>query len=268
MKIAARLKRIFGRRRDSIRFTGDFKSWDDAEKQSTGYSAPQILEKTRTALLKVKAGTAAFERDSMAFDQMEYEFSLLTGLLRAAAADQGQLSVLDFGGSLGGTYFQCRAYLSAINRLRWSVVDQPAHVACGKADFASDELRFYESVEACLREESPNVLLLSGVLQYLPQPYVFLEDVLSKRFRFVIVERTAFNSSGPDRLTIQHVPAWLYDASYPAWFFNEPSFRRAFASGYDLICEYSANDKAELEGGKAIFKGFQFKRKELSPRNR
>src|SRR2546421_4551976 len=153
MKIAAGLKRIFGSRRGSIRFTGDFKSWQDAEQKSTGYGAPQILEKTRTALLKVKAGQAAFERDSIAFEKMENEFSLLAGLLRAAAADRGRLSVLDFGGSLGGTYFQCRNFLSPVAALRWSVVDQPRHVACGRADFANNELHFYETIDDCLREE-------------------------------------------------------------------------------------------------------------------
>src|SRR5689334_335610 len=187
MKIAARLKGLFGKKRGSNRFTGNFKSWEAASQESTGYTAPQILARTRAALLKVKEGKAAFERDSMAFDKMEHDFSLLAGLLRAAEAER-RLSVLDFGGSLGGTYFQYRNYLSAINPLRWSVVEQPAHVACGRADFANDQLRFFESIDDCLREENPNVLLLSGVLQYLPEPYVFLESALRKRIRYVIVE--------------------------------------------------------------------------------
>ena len=49
MKIADRLKKSFGRKRESIRFAGDFKSWNEAERLSTGYAAPEILQKTRAA---------------------------------------------------------------------------------------------------------------------------------------------------------------------------------------------------------------------------
>ena len=256
MNIVRRLQQFFSRR-PAVRFTGDFKSWEDAKKCSTGYDTPEILEKTRAALLKVKAGKAAFERDSIAFDEMEHDFPLLAGLLRAAAQDNGRLSVLDFGGSLGGTYFQCRTYLSSLRQLRWSVVEQAAHVACGRTDFANEELHFYETIADCLSERKPNVLLLSGVLQYLRDPYLFLERVLRERIPYVIVERTSFDCNQRDRLTVQYVPAWIYKASYPIWFLSETSFQKIFAPHYRLICEYVA-DREPARKGKVIFKGFQF----------
>ena len=58
------------------------------------------------------------------------------------------------------------------------VVDQPGHVACGKANFANEELHFYPTIDDCRRKENPNVLLFSGVLQYLREPYAFLENAL------------------------------------------------------------------------------------------
>lgn len=261
--------RFFGNsfRRESqrIRFTGDFASWGEAERASTGYSTPEILEKTRVALLKVKAGDAAFERDSVTFNVMRYEFSLLAGLLRAAMASAGRLSVLDFGGALGSSYFQCRSFLSDLDELRWSVVDQPPQVACGRKDFANEQLRFYDTISDCLREQQPNVLLLSSVLQYLRSPYEALADLLRVAIPFVIVERTAFNSSDRDRLTVQHVPERIYRASYPAWFLSETLFRKVFANDYDLICEYKGLDNLHPRNGRAIYKGFQFQRKSLPP---
>jgi putative methyltransferase (TIGR04325 family) len=256
-----RLRRVVETKRERIRFTGNYKSWEEAAKYSTGYGAPEILHKTRAALLKVKAGKAAFERDSVPFDTMQYGFSLLAGLLRAATANHGRLSVLDYGGSLGGTYFQCRAFLSVIAELRWSVVDQPAQVTCGKSDFANDELRFYRTIPECLREQKPNVLLLSGVLQCLPEPYVFLENALREMIPYVIVERTAFNRNGSDRLVIEHVPAWIYEASYPTWFLSESSFRKVFADNYDLICEYVGTEDPVGHRENVVFKGFQFQRR-------
>ncbi|HEV3392822.1 MAG TPA: methyltransferase, TIGR04325 family [Chthoniobacterales bacterium] len=245
----------------SIRFTGDYETWEDAERDSTGYSAPEILEKTRAAALKVKSGHAEFERDSVAFDHVQYEFPLLAGLLRAATAADGRLSVLDFGGSLGSTYFQSRKLLSTVKDLHWSIVDQPAQVACGKKEFATEQLHFYPTIADCLAEQQPNLLLLSGVIQYLREPYVFLQSLLHEPIPQVIVERTAFNKSGRDRLTIQHVPARLYDASYPAWFLSEANFRKIFGDQHDLIWAYVSDEKAHPEGGKAVFKGFHFERK-------
>jgi hypothetical protein len=58
---------------------------------------------------------------------------------------------------------------------------------------------------------------------------------------------------------VEHVPAWIYNASYPIWFLSEPAFRKVFDPHYRLICEYIAEDEP-LEGGKVIFKGFQFEK--------
>ena len=158
-------------KRETIRFVGDYGTWAEAEQASIGYSAPNILERTRLAMLKVKNGEALYERDSVVFDQVAYPFPLLAGLLRARSVDGNRLSVLDFGGSLGTTYFQCRDFLSAAGPFRWSVVEQPEHVKCGREEFADGRLQFYTSIAECLTHEQPNVLLLSGVIQCLPEPY-------------------------------------------------------------------------------------------------
>ena len=255
------LRFILRQERGSIRFTGDYKCWEDAEKVSTGYSAPEILEKTRAAVLKVKAGDAEFERDSVAFNSMQHEFPLLAGLLRVAAAAKGRLSVVDFGGSLGSTYFQSRKFLSIVEDLRWSVVDQPAQVACGQKDFANEQLHFYRTIADCLSEQQPNLLLLSNVIQYLPKPYQFLEDVITLKIPYIIIERTAFSWTGRDRLTVQHVPASIYNVSYPAWFLSERSLRAILENRYELVCEYPAGEAFHIEDGKAIFKGFQYQLK-------
>jgi putative methyltransferase (TIGR04325 family) len=254
------LGRILPPDRGSIRFTGNYKSWEDALKDSTGYSAPEILEKTRAAVLKVRSGQAEFERDSVAFDRPQYEFPLLAGLLRVAAAD-GRLSVLDFGGSLGSSYFQSRKFLSIVKDLHWNVVDQPAQVACGQKEFATPQLRFYPSIADCLAEQQPNVVLLSNLIQYLPRPYSFLEEITRLKIPCFIVERIPFSCAGRDRLTVQHVPASIYNASYPAWFLSEPAFRGILENNYDLVCEYPAGEAFHFEGSEIVFKNFQYQLK-------
>lgn len=222
---------------------GDYKSWEEAKRLSSGYDAPQILEKVRNALLKVKKGEAVHERDSVLFHQIEYSWPLLSGVLLAAAFTNGRLSVLDFGGSLGSSYFQNRKFLSLLCDLSWNIIEQKHFVDEGKKYFEDDRLHFYYDIKECVEKENPNVLLLSGVLQVLENPYNTLEDLLSYNFPFVIIDRTPFHTKARDRITIQRVPPWIYEASYPCWIFNKKNFLSFFENkGYRLIESFESLD--------------------------
>ncbi len=246
-----------------ISFTGNYPDWATANANAQGYDAPLILDKTCAALLKVKRGEAAFERDSVLFDKPEYPFPLLSGLLRAALIDKGRLSVLDYGGSLGTTYFQCRPFLHAISPLEWSIVEQPAHVERGKSYFEDEILRFYRNPEACMAQRQPNTLLLSSVLAYLPDPYGTLAQLLSLGIRHLLIDRTPLLVRDRDRLTVQHIPDNIYHASYPAWFFGETHLLSAFeAGGYRLIAEFPGSDIVRPNDENAFFKGFILQKKD------
>jgi putative methyltransferase (TIGR04325 family) len=246
---------------EAIRFTGDYASWAEARRDSSGYDSPVILERTRAALLQVKNGAAGFERDSVLLPVPEPPLQVIAGLLRAAAEQDGRLHVVDFGGSLGSTYFQCRSFLAPLAALKWGVVEQPAHVACGQREFADERLEFFPDLSAALLREPPDVLLLSSVLPFLPAPHDFLAKALRHRFRYVIVDRTFFHAGPADRLTVEQVPAWIYPASYPAWFFAEPPFRAAFAADYELLAEFPSRDEVDLPGTPAWSRGMIYRLK-------
>ena len=110
-----RLKPLLG---IGIYFSGDYADWETASAHASGYDSVLILEQVKQAMLKIKSGEAAFERDSVLFDEVQHSFPVLTGLLRAAVENGNQLSVLDFGGSLGSSYFQCRDFLSVLPSLK------------------------------------------------------------------------------------------------------------------------------------------------------
>ncbi len=247
--------------RGGIHVTGRYDKWEDAARDSAGYDSAVILERTREALLKVKRGEAVYERDSVLFDEVQHPFPVLAGLLRAAEADGGRLAVVDFGGSLGSSYFQCRDFLRVVRELRWLVVEQAAHVACGRANFESEELRFLESIDQC-SPFRPNALLLSSVLPYLPEPFAMLETLLAAQPRHVIIDRTGFLASGQPRLAVQHVPDNIYPASYPVWFFSETELVAAVeTAGYRLVADFPGTDKVAPEDEPAYYKGFIFERR-------
>ncbi len=215
---------------------GNFTTWNEAKQQCTGYYAPAILEKTQKAIQKVKNGEAAFERDTVLFDKPEYNWPLLTILLKAANQNNGKLSVVDFGGSLGSAYFQNRFMLQNVAELEWSVIEQAAYINAGNETVADGTLKFYTDIDACLKDRKPTVLLLSSVLQYLEEPYRQLNKLLdANNFDYIIISRTIFIDNGPERLTVQQVPKDIYDAAYPAWFLTEDKLLATFANGYKLL---------------------------------
>jgi putative methyltransferase (TIGR04325 family) len=244
-------------------FFGDYQSWNDACRDSAGYNSDVILNKVKNSLLLVKEGKAIYERDSVLFDKIDYSFPVLAGLLRASVENDGRLSVLDFGGSLGSSYYQNRKFLSDLRELKWSIVEQSNFVRCGKSLFEDENLKFYDSIDSCLQIEKSNVLLLSSVLQYLENPYAFLSEVFKYKFEYIIVDVTAFfqEKLNLDRLTVQKVPPHIYEASYPAWIFNLDKFINFFLREYEILADFDSLKSPDLERLAAELKGFIFKRK-------
>jgi putative methyltransferase (TIGR04325 family) len=245
-----------------IRFEGDFDTWEEASSRCTGYDAVEILAKVLASTLKVKHGEAAAERDSVLFDQIEYAWPVLAGLMYAAARSGGRLNVLDFGGALGSSYFQNLKFLQTLKDVRWNVVEQPHYVDSGRKHIQGGQLRFYKSVEECLSENQPNVILLSSVLQYLPDPGSILLDLKRVGSDTIVFDRTIVNHSTFDRVYVQHVPASIYSASYPCRSFSESALLAALGKSYLALCEFPSLNFPALNAIESEFKGYIFTRRD------
>jgi len=221
---------------------GNYTSWQAAQKDSTGYDSEKILQAVKTSLLKVKRGEAVYERDSVIFDEIQYSWPLLSGVL-LAAVKLGAVRVLDFGGSLGSTYYQNIKFLDQIENVSWNVVEQRNFVDSGKKEFEDERLKFFYTVGECVQKEQPNVLLLSSVLQYIEKPYELLDDLLENNFEYICIDRTPFNLDERDDITLQVVHPDIYDGSYPCWLFDRNSFMNYFISNnYSVIESFNGAD--------------------------
>lgn len=227
---------------------GNYPSWEEAKNASTGYDTDEILNKVRTALLKIKNGEAVYERDSVLFDEIQYSWALLSALMLVTVKSNGRLSVLDFGGSLGSTYFQNRKFLDQLLDVTWNIVEQKHFVDAGKKDFENNRLKFYYDVNSCVEAEKPNVLVLSSVLQYIEKPYMLLDDILKYNFEYVLIDRTPFSTKNINEIKLQIVPPNIYSASYPCHFFNQEYFEGYFNSKkYNLIEKFDALDDSSSD---------------------
>lgn len=243
---------------------GDYTNWSDAQKKCTGYDTSEILNKVKDAALKVKNGEAVYERDSVLFDEVPYSETLITIFKNVAAENNGKLHVVDFGGSLGSSYFQNRLFLQDIKELKWSVVEQKHFIDCGKKYFEDTQLKFYYTIDEAINSEIPMVLLLSSVIQYFEKPYELIQKCIEYNFDYIVVDRTAFIENDKNRITVQVVPESIYKASYPAWFFNEKDFLNAFEKKYEVLSGFVSDLSKPLtidKNAKAYWKGFVLKKK-------
>jgi putative methyltransferase (TIGR04325 family) len=226
--------------RPGIRFTGDFSSWPEAAACATGYDSELILERVLAATLKVKNGDAAYERDSVLFERTEYVWPVTTALMWAAARNHGELHVLDFGGSLGSSYFQNRALLAPLHAVSWGIIEQPAFVRAGRKHVEDDRLRFWESIDDCLAQRKPNVILLSSVLQYLENAYETLRQLAAARASVIVLDRTPFADDGVERIAIQEVPPSIYPASYPMRVLSTAAVLDALGPAYRSVATFTS----------------------------
>jgi len=241
---------------------GNYTTWEDAQKECTGYDNSILLEKIVLASKLVRDGKAKYERDSCIFEHIEYSWPILAGLLNASV--DGNLSIVDFGGSLGSSYYQNKHFFSTIH-VKWAVVEQSSFVAIGKQEFTTKNLQFYNKIEDALAIQPKQVLLLSSVIQYLANPKDWIELFLSFDFPYILIDRTSFINTENDRITIQRVPPSIYEASYPCTFFNEEIFVSKFLPKYELIASFPSYCDAETvadDWKRLYWKGFIFKLKD------
>jgi len=235
------------KRSGSTQFKGNYQTWAVALKDASGYDDSKILKEVLSATLKVKNGERAFERDSVLFDTIQYSWPVTAGIMRVAAIQGGSLNVLDFGGALGSSYFQNREFLAGLNKVRWSVIEQPHFVSAGRDYIGDNQLIFYDSINESLNDSSPNVVLLSGVLQYLSEPWPIFEQLLCLGAQLVIIDRTPFLARGSsEQIKLQIVPSAIYDARYPLRYFVKADvIARAGKYGYRVIGNFDSLDLME-----------------------
>lgn len=236
--------------------SGCFSSWDEAEQyvqkeNGTGYAEESILQQVLAATQKVRTGHAVFERDGVLFYKQDYNYPFLAALfyaLNGCLSSGEHTCVLDFGGSLGSTFFQNQKLLAPFS-CRWHIVEQPHFVEAGRANVP--EVTFHESVESYIDQGGmPDVLLLSGVIQYFDQPYEYLKRMLAGNFKYILVDRGFFNDREPDkdRLAIQTVSPSIYPAAYPVWLLSLDKVQNKMRNaGYVEIMHWESFDRMPVK---------------------
>jgi putative methyltransferase (TIGR04325 family) len=257
-------KRLLGRseKSHSILWLGDFDTWENAEKECSGYNAVNIIDKVSEALTKVKNGDAEYERDSYLFYTLDYNWSLLALILKVYLETNKKISIADFGGSLGSSYFQNRKMLNNIP-FHWIIIEQPHYVEKGKKHFENTQLSFKHNLSELI-DKQIDIVLFSSVLQYISQPEIFIQQAIQLKPKYIYIERTSFIERDKELITVQQTPAQIYEASYVCRFFVEHDFIKHFTNEYDIIANVDTHIERDMHtsaGERLYWKGFILKQK-------
>ena len=187
------------------RFSGDYDSFEKALAASRSYNNPEIA----AAFASQQAPTTA---------RLTSRVQQLLAALAPVIAKRDRLSVLDVGGANGYYYHALQPYLPP---LEWTILETPEMArACanGVIHYATDVAELKPTFD---------VVLLSGVIQYLPDPYAALAS-FSRLAPYLILNRLPLIER--DWLTVQIVRTAAYTTSYPAWFLSESKMLSALGT--------------------------------------
>lgn len=221
---------------------GPYPSWAAAAARAPGYDNAAVLSRVLAASRAVRDGLAAQERDGHALPSVEPSWPLLALLERAALENRGPVHVCDFGGALGSTYQAARAFLPSTVELMWTVVEQPGMVALGQREFSTPALAFVTDVAQVRQDPRVDVLLLSGVLQYLEDPWASWGQLERLDARWLLVDRTPVYAGSQDRVMVQQVSPDIGGGGYPSWVFSEARLASRVRAGHQVISTFDAMD--------------------------
>ena len=213
-------KNLIFRKKDKFIFFGPFKSWLIAKKNSRGYEDEKIINKTLNSALKVKNKQYLFERDSVLFEKPSYNWKVLYYILKNS---KSKINIIDFGGSLGSTYYQHKKILDDYKFVRWNISEQEKIVKYGKKYFQNNNIYFYKNLENALKSKA-KIILMIGVLQYLEEPMKVIKLLNKYRGLTIIIDKILFTNDKEDLILIQKTPKRIYDASYPIKIFSKSKF--------------------------------------------
>jgi putative methyltransferase (TIGR04325 family) len=228
-------------RGEPVRFRGAFASYDEA-------------------LANIRPGRlAGYDHDSVApvsLDFMQerapWDYPVLYWLRRLAPEIR---CLVDAGGHVGVKYRAFAPYLD-LDRLQWVIYDLPALVRAGRAQLRPQDrtLSFVDRIE-----DAPpaDVLLASGLLPYLREPFGELVGRLRSRPRHVLLNKVV-TRDGPTVVTLENFGM----AEVPYQMRNVREVPAALETlGYEIVDEWTIEQLAHRiqthpELGRCTYRGY------------
>jgi len=217
-------------------YSGPYKTWALAQKKSVGYNDKNIISKVRKAALITKNSKTKFEIDSIIFNKPHRNIKFQKIMINLAKK-KNLIKIIDFGGSLGSTYYRYRGIFSSKKKIKWSVVEQKAFVKIGKKEFKDKSLKFYYNLDELIKNkknEQIDIFLLSSSLQYIKDYKKIIYKINKLNADYLIILKTPMKISTKNSIYVEKVPEQIYGSSYSSWVFSKKKLIKSLTN-YKLI---------------------------------
>jgi putative methyltransferase (TIGR04325 family) len=179
----------------------EFSSWDEALKKSTK-SAYENSKLTNLVFEKTKEYREKLSNGIISINNSEIQTLTALGIALSSQQQSRKITVLDFGGACGAHFFLAKNIFGTIE-FDWRVVETVEMVKEAR-DLESSELHFYSSIQdAVANTNSVHLVHSSGTLQYMPDPYASLEQLVNIKADYILLSRLGITPEANEIITTQ-----------------------------------------------------------------
>ncbi len=144
-------------------------------------------------------------------------------------------NLIDLGGHMGTKYRAFRRFLDLPDRFDWAVYDLPPMVRAGRARAKADGLTGLSFHDTLQGTPASDLVLASGLLQYLDRPFTDLMNGLPQLPRDLVLNKVA-TCEGPSRVTLEKFP----ESEVPYQIRNRCEFEDSLAEmGYRIVDQWT-----------------------------
>ena len=234
-----------------------YESYARASRDSETYEEPAIVEVVvkKTELLRDRLRSASRR-------QVSTRQSVQNAFVLTYARGLAPLNVLDYGGACGASFFELDHLLPSLIA-EWRVVETEAMARAAGKVFQEERIWFYSDLDEAVQDmPSRDLLIASGVLQYLPGPLSSLRHLLALEFSYLYVTRTPVSAHFKRPLIGKQV-AWLSahgpgpmppgipdrKVSCPITFVPEEELLQSLSDSHSLALYFAEGEEQTLRFG-------------------
>jgi putative methyltransferase (TIGR04325 family) len=233
-------------------FFGRYKNWSETGADDVDdVTAEALKERAKLAAKKLVApGNQIASRDG----------PLAIALLTAArSSTRSPFKVIDFGGSLA-THVPLFLTIAPDIPFEWTIIEQDLLVNVGRAIIPKNIPVIYSTTLAEAPGDS-DIIIASGSLQCVYEPYRALRDIRDLKPNFIFVDRIPIVEDDEDFASVQKAPVSLYSdgraRKFAVWFFSRRHFYEEATKGFRIIWSAKPFSDSAVLDGKPLIESFE-----------
>jgi len=195
------------------------KNWKSAVSGSSGYQSPRTISTIAGSDPVIDRGT--IKQNFLGSRYLQVASAILSGLDPEKLKSGTTIRVLDVGGALGQYFYLLRDNVPNL-KFEWLILETPALCQLGESQHV-DHPGISWTYALNDSSQTFDIVLLSGMIQYVEKPFEFLEMVMQKA-QLLIFNRLPLSTKAHNLVCIQRPGLFESKGSYPVHIFSEQLF--------------------------------------------